>query len=316
MTVEPELALVGDIGGTNARLALADLKTRAVSNIERFPCREFSSLEAVLRNYVAALPRIPGRGCLAVAAPLRGETVRMTNLNWTFTADSLRAASGIEDLFLINDFEAQARALPHLAARDLHPLGGGQASPRMPKVVLGPGTGLGMAALVHGDEGWVPVATEGGHVGLAAQTDTEIAIFRRIADRHGRVSAERVIAGPGLEEVYRDLGEFRGYAGAAATIADIFAHASAGTDPLACEVSDLFVEWLGRFAGDMALAYGAAGGVYIAGGIAPRILGLLDTGALRRSFCAKGRLSAFLEEIPLQVVTAADAGLRGAALAL
>lgn len=309
-------ALVGDIGGTNARFALADLDSLSLERVAVHPCRDFASLEDALGAYLATLPQVPARACLAVAAPLRGEAVRMTNLNWSFTADSLRTASGIAVLRLINDFEAQARALPHLLARDLHPIGGGHVLPHMPKVVLGPGTGLGMAALVHGQEGWIPVATEGGHVGLAAETDTEIAIFRRIADRHGRVSAERVIAGPGLEEVYRILGELRGAAGKPTGIADIFADAAAGTDPLAAETAGLFVEWLGRFAGDMALAYGAAGGVYIAGGIAPRILGLLDTGALRRSFCAKGRLSRFLEHIPLQVITAGDAGLRGAAQAL
>ena len=309
-------ALVGDIGGTNARFALADLDALSLDRVSVHPCRDFASLEDALGAYLATLTQVPARACLAVAAPLRGETVRMTNLNWSFTADSLRTASGIADLRLINDFEAQARVLPHLAARDLYPIGGGQASPNMPKVVLGPGTGLGMAALVHGHEGWVPVATEGGHVGLAAETDTETAIFRRIADRHGRVSAERVIAGPGLEEVYRILAELRGAARKPTGIADIFARAAAGSDPLGSETAGFFVAWLGRFAGDMALAYGAAGGVYIAGGIAPRILDLLDAGALRRSFCAKGRLSAFLEEIPLQVVTAGDAGLRGAAQAL
>ena len=309
-------ALVGDIGGTNARFAIADLDTLSLERVAAHPCRDFASLEDALRAYLATLPRTPARACLAVAAPLRSETVRMTNLNWTFTAASLRTASGIADLFLINDFEGQARVLPHLAAGDLHPIGGGKASPKMPKVVLGPGTGLGMAALVHGDAGWVPVATEGGHVGLAAETDTEMEIFRRIAERHGRVSAERVIAGPGLEEVYRILAQLRGAAGRPTGIADIFADAAAGADPLASETAGLFVEWLGRFAGDMALAYGAAGGVYIAGGIAPRVLGLLDAGALRRSFCAKGRLSGFLEHIPLQVITAGDAGLRGAAQAL
>lgn len=309
-------ALVGDIGGTNARFALADPDTLSLDRFAAYPCRNFSSLEEALGAYLKTLPRVPTRACLGVAAPLGAEPVRMTNLNWTFTADSLRAASGIDDLRLINDFEAQARALPHLLPQDLHRIGGGEPAGLMPKVVLGPGTGLGMAGLVHGGEGWIPVASEGGHIGFAAETDEEVAIARRMAALVKRVSTERLVSGPGLAEVYAILGDLRGSPRAPVTVARLFDLASEGGDTIASDAATYFARWLGRFAGDMALAYGAAGGVYIAGGIAPRILALLETGPFWESFCDKGRLSGLLEAVPLRVVIAADAGLRGAAVAL
>jgi len=309
-------ALVGDIGGTNARFALADPHTLCIERFAAYPCRSFTSLEEALRGYLATLPTMPLRACLAVAAPLRAEMVRMTNLNWTFTADSLRAASGIHDLRLINDFEAQARVLPHLLPGDLHRVGGSEPAGHLPKVVLGPGTGLGMAGLVHSGQGWVPVASEGGHVSFAAVSDEELAIVGRIAAQFGRVSAERLISGPGLENVFGILAELRSSKKKAISVAEIFALAADGQDAVASDTADYFVKWLGRFAGDMALAYGAGGGVYIAGGIAPRILDLLEIGAFRQAFCEKGRMTGFLESVPLQVVTAGDSGLRGAAAAL
>jgi glucokinase len=309
-------ALVGDIGGTNARFAIADLDTLSVDRVLVHPCRDFASLEDALVAYLATLPELPARACLAVAAPLRSETIRMTNLDWTFTTDSLRIASGIDDLRLINDFEAQARALPHLRPDDLHRIGGGRPVERQPKVVLGPGTGLGMAGLVHGGESWIPIASEGGHVSFAAETDEELAIVGRMAAEFGRVSTERLVSGPGVEKTYAILARLRGAERQGIPVADIFELASGEHDPFAVDTARYFVKWLGRFAGDMALAYGAAGGVYVAGGIAPRILDLLETGVFRQSFCDKGRMSGFLENVPLQVVTAGDAGLRGAAAAL
>jgi len=308
-------ALVGDIGGTNARFAIADLDKLSVNHVAVHPCRDFPSLEDALCAYVARLQQAPASACLAVAAPLRSETVRMTNLNWTFTADSLRAATGIEDLRLINDFEAQARVLPHLQPRDLHRIGGGASRDYLPKVVLGPGTGLGMAGLVHDGHGWIPVASEAGHVSFAAETEEEFDIVTRMAAEFGRVSTERLVSGPGVEKTYGILAELRGRAKQEIPVADIFELAAGGHDSIAVDTASYFVNWLGRFAGDMALTFEAGGGVYIAGGIAPRILHLLDTGAFHRSFCAKGRMSRFLNSVPLQVVTAGNAGLRGAAAA-
>ena len=309
-------ALVGDIGGTNARFAIADLDTLSVNHVAVHPCRDFPSLEDALRAYVATLKQAPTRACLAVAAPLRSETVRMTNLNWTFTADSLRAATGIEDLRLINDFEAQARVLPHLLPRDLHRIGGGASRDYLPKVVLGPGTGLGMAGLVHDGDGWIPVASEGGHVSFAAETEEEFGIMRRMGDELGRVSAERMISGLGIEKVHVILSQMRGHKPRAIPVAEIARLAIGGGDELAVDTFDYFATWLGRFAGDMALTFGAAGGVYIAGGIAPKTLPILEKGGFWEAFCGKGRMSGFLESIPVEVVTASDTGLRGAAAAL
>jgi glucokinase len=221
---------------------------------------------------------VPARACLAVAAPLRAETVRMTNLNWTFTADSLRAASGIDDLRLINDFEAQARVLPHLAAAICTASAAARPRRTCPRWFSGPGTGLGMAGSFMDTRAGFRSPARADMSASRPKPTRRLAIFRRMAPNSAwRVSAERLIAGPGLEEVYRILAELRG-AAQAGHIADIFALRGSRTDPVASETARLFRQWLGRFAGDMALAYGAAGGVYIAGGIAPRILDLLETG--------------------------------------
>lgn len=315
MIAQSRQALVADIGGTNARFAIADIDELVIDHFASFSCRMFSSLEEVLKAYLVTLPKVPPRACLAVAAPLRSDVVTLTNLHWSFTADSLRAASGIRDLRLVNDFEALALTLPHLVSHDLHPIGGGVPSDHLPKVVLGPGTGLGMAGLVRGQDGWVALASEGGHVTFAAETDEEVAIVRHMIADHRRVSAERLISGPGVEQVYRILAELRGSERQFAPVSEIFALAAAGKDAIASDTVEYFLKWLGRFAGDMALAYGAGGGVYVAGGIAPRILTMLENGVFRQAFCDKGRMSEFVESVPLQVLVAPDAGLRGAALA-
>jgi glucokinase len=316
MTFGPRHALVGDIGGTNARFAIADVDELTIDHFAAFSCRRFPSLEDVLAAYLATLPSRPARACLAVAAPLRGDSVKLTNLHWTFSQDSLRRASGIEELRLINDFEALALVLPHLVPHDLHRLGGGTSQADQPRVVLGPGTGLGMAGLVPCGDGWRAVASEGGHVAFAAETQEEFEIMRRMGDGLGRVSAERMISGPGISKVHALLAEMRGRPVQAMPIAEIARMAGSGEDRLATDTFDYFGAWLGRFAGDMALAFGAGGGVYIAGGIAPKILHLLEKGGFWDAFCDKGRMSGFLQTVPVHVITAPDAGLRGAAVAL
>ncbi|MGY6709413.1 MAG: glucokinase [Rhizobiaceae bacterium] len=316
MTFGPRHALVGDIGGTNARFAIADVDELSIDHFAAFSCRHFSSLEEALKAYLATLPCRPARACLAIAAPLRGDSLKLTNLHWTFSQDSLRRASGIEALRLINDFEALALVLPHLVPHDLCSLG--RVAPRadQPRAVLGPGTGLGMAGLVPCGDGWRAVASEGGHVAFAAETQEEFEIMRRMGDGLGRVSAERMISGPGIEKVHAILAQMRDRPPQDMPIAEIARLAIGSDDELAVDTFDCFATWLGRFAGDMALTFGAGGGVYIAGGIAPKILPILEKGGFQEAFCSKGRMSDFLKTVPVHVITAPDAGLRGAAMAL
>lgn len=309
-------AIVGDIGGTHARFAIADLDTLTLRRFVVFDNDRFGSLEMALRAYMASIPDRPTLAGFAIAGPVVPGELRLTNRAWTFTRETLKAAAVVERLHVVNDFEAVALSLPHLADRDLHRLGGGEPVIDAPRVAVGPGTGLGVAGLVSAPSGWVALGTEGGHVSFPVSNARELAIVERIRGSDAHVSAEDLISGPGLVRLYRVLGGIAGQRVQPIAAPDIVSSAGSGADPVARDALDLFVGWLGRFAGDMALAYGARGGVYLGGGIAPKIIEWLDTDGFRKAFVSKGRLTSLLERIPIHVIMAEDAGLRGAAVAL
>jgi glucokinase len=314
-------ALVADIGGTNARLAIADLATLKVSGAASFRCADFPSLEAVAAAFLRGVPergvaQRPAAAAFAVAAPVVGDRIRLTNSPWSFGHDELRSAIGVETLLLLNDFEALAHVLPHLGAAELHQIGGGAPVERTAKVVLGPGTGLGVAGLAWSPAGWQALPSEGGHTAFAVEGATEFAMLERLLRGRERLSVERLVSGPGLADVYRVLAELQGRPASPLEAAEVVRRAHAGDDPVAREALDRFATWLGRFAGDAALFMGARGGVYIGGGIAPRMVDVLSAGRFRRAFEAKGRMSAFLAPIPAYVILATDAALKGAAAAL
>lgn len=308
--------LVADIGGSNARFAIADPLTLALEDLVSLPSASFSSLQDAARTYLASTRARPSRACFAIAAPLAGDTIRMTNRPWSFTREELREACGVAELDLVNDFEALARAVPRLAAADLHRVGGHEASEKATRLVLGPGTGLGLSALVPAGNGWIPVPGEGGHASLPVRNARELAIRDRFGGSGNHVSVEDLVSGPGLARLYRILAEMGGRKVETLPPEYVTAAGLAGDDPIAVEAMAQFVEWLGRFAGDMALAFAARGGVYLAGGIAPQILPALESGPFRSAFEKKGRLSPFLAAIPVYVIIAGDAGLRGAALSI
>jgi glucokinase len=316
MTANLRLALVGDIGGTNARFAIADVDALTIAHFAVFPCARFPSLPAVIRSYLDEVPHRPTMASLAIAGPIREGVLQLTNLSWAFTRNELQAATGAEVFRLLNDFEALSLSLPHLTARDLHKIGGEESGDRATKAVLGPGTGLGVAGLLATPWGWVSLASEGGHVSFAAHSPDERAIIELIRRSSSHVSAERLISGPGLANVYQVLHEMRARPAATLSAPEVVRAAFARADPVAEEALGLFVRWLGRFAGDVGLMFGARGGVYLGGGIAPKILGALTTGAFRTAFQSKGRMSSYLTSMPVYVITAEDAGLRGAAAAL
>jgi glucokinase len=313
---KPQTALVADIGGTNARLAIADLGTLKISGAASFRCAEFPSLESVVAAFLGGVAERPAAAAFAVAAPVVGDRVRLTNSPWSFVHDQLRAAIGVDTLLLLNDFEALAHVLPHLGAADLHRIGGGAPAERAAKVVLGPGTGLGVAGLAWSPSGWQALPSEGGHATFAVEDATEFAMLERLLTGRERLSVERVVSGPGLADVYRVLAELQGRPAPPLEAAEVVKRAHAGDDPVAREALDRFATWLGRFAGDAALFMGARGGVYIGGGIAPRMVDVLSAGRFRRAFEAKGRMSTFLAPIPVYVILAGDAALKGAAAAL
>lgn len=310
-------ALVADIGGTNARLAIADLDTLELANPVSLRREGFLSFEAVAESYLQGVPERPRAAAIAVAGPVVGETIKLTNSPWSFRRAALRAALGLDELLVLNDFEALAHALPHLAPSDLQQIGGGAPVEHAPKVVLGPGTGLGVAGLVWSPCGWVAMASEGGHASLAIKDAREFAMLERLIEGRERLSVEGVVSGPGLAQTYRVLAEMAGQPVAPVEAPEVVQRALGGRDAFAREALERFAVWLGRFAGDAALFFGARGGVYIGGGIAPKMVHALTAGAFRQAFEAKGRMTTYLAPIPVYVILiGTSAALKGAAAAL
>ena len=312
----PAHALVADIGGTNARFATADLATLVLRDIRTFPTAEHATLAAAMRAYLKDAPEKIAHAGLAVAAPLRDDTVKFTNAVWTFKQSTLAQEAGLEAAYVFNDFEAQAYALPVLSDNELHALGGGSVVEEAPKVVLGPGTGLGVAGLIWSPSGWIPVPGEGGHQTFPAENERELAILERMRKSLGRLSVERALSGPGLANIYQAIAASHGLGKVDLSPKEVEQMAISGEDDMATQALDFFVQWLGRFAGDMALAFGARGGVYIGGGIAPKMLSRLEQADFREEFERKGRMKPYVEAIPIQVVVSDYPGLKGAAAGL
>jgi glucokinase len=308
-----DLVMVADIGGTNARFALADLQTLELSHIRQMLCGSHPTVEAALDDYLSGLPVKPKSAVLAVAAPVSGGEVRLTNSRWRFVTDELRFSAGFTDIHVVNDFEALALSLPTLEASELHQLGGTVPVEFATKVVLGPGTGLGVAGLLWSGERWMAMPGEGGHMSLGAQDEKELVLMHLLLKAGAHPSAEEAISGPGLVQLYRAVAASRNVTAAKAI--NVVEQALGGDDAVAQEALQLFIAWLGRFAGNIALAFGARGGVYIGGGIAPKITSALSTGSFRAAFEQKGRMAEYLAPIPVYVILAEFAALKGAAAA-
>ena len=294
---------MADIGATYTRCALLDddANTRAP---EKFSNARFSGIEDVLGAYLDRRRDLgrPRRAALAVAAPVLGDDLEMLNRGWRFSRTGLQESLELRELHIVNDFAAVALGLPALAASDYTQIGGGQAAAGAPLVVLGPGSGLGVASLVPSSDGWTAVAGEGGHVTLAAATSDEAAAIERIRDATGHCSAERVLSGPGLARLHATLAELAGRTVPPVSAADVTKLARAG-DPLAGDTLGMFLAFLGTVAADLVLTLGARGGVYVAGGIVPRLVDLVAASGFRKRFLAKGRYRDYLASVPTRVIT-------------
>lgn len=312
-TADNRRALVADIGGTNARFAVADLEMLAIEGVREFSCSDFLTLGEVIEAYLRDVRSRPGQAAFAIAAPVVGETIRFTNSPWSCSVDELCRSAQLESVHLLNDFQALALSLPHLGPDELHRIGGGEGTEHGTKVVLGPGTGLGVGGLLWSGSGWVPITSEGGHVTFAVEDARELAIIEVLRGDRERVSAERILSGPGLAELYVAVASVNGRPFETLEPSEVAQRALTGSDDIAVEALDLFVSWLGRFAGDAALLFGALGGVYLGGGIPRKILGRLTTGAFHRAFGAKGRMGLYLASVPVYVILAEFAALTGAA---
>jgi glucokinase len=311
---DERLALVGDVGATNARFALARADGTLVQS-RMLLCEDYPGIAEAIAAYVADVgTAVPARGVIAIAAAPTGDTIAMTNHPWTFSIKGLERDLGMRDLRVVNDFLATAAAVPHLGPADRVQIGGGAPVSGAPIGVIGPGTGLGVSTLVPTAAGPIPVPGEGGHVTMAAADEREAAVLRLMRSRYDHVSAERVLSGPGLVNLYNALCELSHVAAAPLTAAQITDPATEAEIPLAREATEMFCAMLGTVAGNLALTLGARGGVYIAGGIVPKMGAAFAKSAFRQRFEAKGRFSGYLSEIPTYVIVRPLAALLGAAM--
>lgn len=313
--------LVADIGGTNARFGLVDIEgvrepdpDYTARSQKTLKCADYGHIADMIRAYADALGSpLPPFACLAIAGPIYNGRVRMTNLQWEFSIAELERDLGMEALDVINDFAALAYAMPHLSGSELHQLHAGEPERDAPMLALGPGTGFGMAALVPCDGHWKILPTEGGHCNFAPGTPEEIAILQHMMHSHIHVSVENLLSGGGLVSIYKALASLSGQQPENFSPADISQHGQAGTDELCRSTLDAFCGMLGSVAGDKALSLGARGGVYLGGGIVPKLANYIHHTTLLERFTHKGPMSGYVERIPLNMIVKDTAALVGTA---
>lgn len=313
----PEFAIVADIGGTNARFSRVSLSTLAIDFISVYPCERFSGLAEALQHYrkeheLQSVSDV----AIAIACPVTSDHIQMTNTHWAFSVMQVKAELALSSLIVINDFTAVAMCLPALSASQKVQVGRGGVQADKPMAVLGAGTGLGVAHLIPAAGNYIPLPGEGGHINWAPQNEQEWFIHQFLEKKFGHVSPERLMSGPGLENIYQALALYRQQSVVSLTAAEIATQALSQQNELAMATIAQFFSSLGDLAGDLALTLNTAGGVYIAGGITPRLLPLIEASDFRRQFEAKGRLSALNCQIASYVVTAEQPGLLGAAVYL
>jgi glucokinase len=319
MTSDSSPRLLGDIGGTNARFGWQAHVGALPSEIATYPCAEHASLLDAIRHYLAEHGKTAPRLCaIGIANPIAGDRVQMTNHHWSFSILELQQQLGLERLNVINDFTALALSLPTLTEADLRKIGRGTATPGAPLALLGAGTGLGVSGLLpYGKGVFTPISGEGGHVTLAASDDREAEVVRWLRQRFGHASAERALSGPGLVNLYEAACAISGKAAQALGPGDVIDRARSGGAPCCSMALEMFCNFLGGVAGNLALTLGARGGVFIGGGMAPRMIAEIERSSFRERFESKGRFRDYLQDIPTMVIDAAiPPALRGAARSL
>jgi glucokinase len=310
--------LIGDIGGTNARFALASTDKVGLASAMTLQCADFETSVAAIRHYLEAVSApAPAAICLAAAGPVIEESVSVTNNHWVLSAEEIREDLGTDLVKLLNDFEAIAWSIPYIEDEFLESVG--QVSQKaLPAesfnvAIVGPGTGLGTGGLCKRDGQLVPLVGEGGHIGFAPKSKIQIELLEVLREKYERVCVERLVSGSGIENIYWALNVLRGDTRMHLSAADVFAAASDGSDSVAADATQLFFEILGQVAGDIALVLGAQDGVYLAGGIVKRYPEMLHISGFRNAFESKGRQRSMMERIPTRLITYDEPGLLGAA---
>lgn len=305
-------ALVGDVGGTNARLALCHVENGEITQAKTYSGLDFPSLEAVVAHYLKEHNVTVTDGCIAIACPITGDWVAMTNHTWEFSIAEMKKNLGFEHLEIINDFTAVSMAIPMIKPEHLIKFGGSEPVEGKPVAVYGAGTGLGVAHLVHVDKRWVSLPGEGGHVDFAPNSEEEGIILEELRAEIGHVSAERVLSGPGLVNLYRAIVKSDGREPERYEPKDITERALEDSCTDCRRALSLFCVIMGRFGGNLALTLGCFGGVYIAGGIVPRFLEFFKASGFRGGFEDKGRFKDYVKDIPVYLIVHDQPGLLGA----
>lgn len=310
-------AIVADIGGTFARFSRVNLENLTMDKVEIYPCAAYNSLEAVLLTYQAQhgleyLKKVS----IAIACPVFDDVITMTNTHWSFSICELKHKLGLAELQVLNDFNAIALSLPFLLENQVLPIGRGIADKNGVRVVLGAGTGLGVAYLMQTEHGYSAHAGEGGHVSWGPKTDKEWFIYSYLKEKYTHVSYERLLSGHGLENLYQALAVLHRKESIFLPAAEIITLALSQKCPIAESAVAHFFSILGSYSGDLALTFAALGGVYLAGGIIPRLISLLHCSDFRACFEGKGRFSGFNAQIPTYVIIAEQPGILGAAVHL
>ncbi|RKF43649.1 bifunctional transcriptional regulator/glucokinase [Paraburkholderia fungorum] len=296
--------LLADIGGTNARFAL-ETSPGEISSVQVYPCADYPGVAEVIKKYLkdTRIGRV-NHAAIAIANPVDGDQVRMTNHDWSFSIEATRRTLGFDTLLVVNDFTALAMALPGLTDTQRVQVGGGTRRPNSVIGLLGPGTGMGVSGLIPADDRWIALGSEGGHATFAPADEREDIVLQYARKKWSHVSFERVAAGPGIEVIYRALaGRDKKRVAANVDTIEIVKRAMEG-EPLAAESVDVFCGILGTFAGNIAVTLGALGGIYIGGGVVPRLGEFFARSSFRKRFEAKGRFEAYLQNVPTYVITA------------
>ena len=318
--------LLGDIGGTNARFALVQGPAQGphtdaaavITHEITLPTSHYPDLAAAAQAYLQQLgqPAVH-QACIAIANPIDGDLLKMTNNHWQFSIEATRQTLGLDKLLMLNDWEAMAMAAPALQGRDLEQIGSGEPVPDAPKGLIGPGTGLGVSSLVRSRRGdWVPIAGEGGHVSLSPTCEREADILRILWRTYPHVSAERALSGMGLENLYQAISELNGTEAEPLTAAQVTARALAAHDVACEEALERMCRLLGNAAANLAVTLGARGGIYIGGGIVGRLGDYFARSGFRAAFEAKGRFESYMHRIPTYVIRAEQPAQIGCAMAL
>ncbi|MBO6717052.1 MAG: glucokinase [Rhizobiaceae bacterium] len=304
--------LIGDIGGTNARFAILVDSQAEPKEFPNIRTADFVNIDEAIQSQILDRTSVqPRSAVLAVAGPVNGDEIDLTNCDWVVRPKKMFETLGLSDIVVLNDFEAQALATVALGEGHMERICEGRSDPSASRVVLGPGTGLGVAGMVHARHIWIPVPGEGGHVDIGPRTARDHAIWPHLEPIEGRISAEQMLCGRGLVNIYRAVAKADGAPSSFSTPAEVTGAALEKTDATSVEALDIFITCLGRLAGDLALVFMSRGGVFLTGGIAQKIIPALKRDIFRKAFEDKAPHSALLKAMPVSVITHERAALAG-----